>query len=503
MTAPLYTFYVKDGGTIRDDMLRTLRNMLVNRGVPSPNMTPGSDYYALAQAVAGEVAVGMMNCQTMVDQLMPDTAQGAQLDRVATIVGLSRRKPGGSLGFVINSTSSPTVIITGANLLDNTGLRYQVTTGGTYGNGDLIPIAAIDTGAATNLVTAALLRWTTPPPFCATTVSVSSPGLANGSDAEDDESFRYRIYARFQNFPAAGNWAYAATLATQSYPSVQGAAVYPAIQGPATFHVAVWAAPTATNKNRDLAASTVNGIVGPYIQGQYPEHAFSLITTVTNTPVDVAIGLALPAATTASPPGAGGGWIDGTPWPASVNAGALVLSVASSTQFTINAQVPPTPGVTHISWISPINWQTYTAIVTQPATGSSGAYTVTIDTPFIGLAAGNLIFPQSANQANYVAAILGAFALMGPGEKSTNASALIRGFRHPLPNAAWQYSVGPTMLRAMTNSGTEVFDAQFYLRYDGTTTLTTNTGLLTPQVPGVVTGNPLIYTPRNLAFYPI
>ena len=504
MTAPLYQFYVKDAGTIRDDMLRTLRNMLINRGVPSPNVTPGSDYYGMAQAFGNEAAIAMANCQIMADQLMADTAVGSQLDRVAAVVGLARRKASTSIGVAINSSSATTVIVTGTQMLDATGLRYQVTTGGTYSNGDLVPVASVDTGAATNLAAGALLRWQTPPPFCATTMSVSSTGLVNGSDVEDDESFRARIFSRFQNFPSSGNWAYFANLATQSYPSIQAGFVYPAIQGPATFHVAVTAAPTATNKNRDVATATINGSVSPYIQGQSPEHAYSVITTVANTPVDVAIGLALPAAPTASPAGAGGGWIDGTPWPSVVSPGSQVTvsAVTSTTSFTVNASSAPTNGVSHIAWLSPINWQLYTATVLT-ATGSAGAYVVIIDTPFVGISAGHAIFPQSQNQATYVAAILGAFALMGPGEKTSNASALIRGYRHPLPSSAWQYSLGPTALRAMTNAGTEVLDAQFYYRSDGTTTVLGNAGLLTPQVPVSVANPPLIYVPRNVAFYAI
>lgn len=503
MTAPLYQFYVKDAGTIRDDILRTLRNALVARGVPSPNVTPGSDYYGMAQAFGNEAAMAMANCQIMADQVMADTAVGVQLDRGAAVVGLARRKPGSSIGLATNSSSATTVIVTGTQLLDAFGLRYQVTTGGTYNNGDLVPIASVDTGAATNLAASSLLRWQTPPPFCASTMSVSSLGLVNGSDVEDDESFRSRIFSRFQNFPSSGNWAYIANLATQSYPSIQAGFVYPAIQGPATFHVAVVAAPTATNKNRDVAAATLNANVIPYIQGQSPEHAFSVITTVTNTPVDVAIGLALPAAATASPPGAGGGWIDGTPWPTSTTSLVTVTAVTSTTTFTVNAAVAPTQNVSHIAWLSPINWQLYTATVLSVPSGSPGAYQITIDTPFVGIAVGNAIFPQSQNQSSYVSAILVAFGLMGPGEKSTNASALVRGYRHPLPSSAWQYSVGPTMLRAMTNAGAEVFDAQFYYRSDGTSTVIGNAGLLTPQVPGSVTSSPLVYVPRNIALMPI
>lgn len=502
MVAPLFQFYVPDPGTIRDGWLRTARNGLVARGVPNPNVTPGSDYYIIAQAFANEAATAMANCVIKADELMPDTATLTSLDRVAIPLGLSRRAASGSLGLVIYNASATSVVTTGAILLDSTGLRYQVTTGGTYSNGDLISIAAVDTGSATNQAAGNALRWLAPPAFASLTALVNTGGFTNGVDAEDDETFRNRIYARLQNFPAGGNWQYVATVAEASSPSVQKAFVYPAIQGGATLHVAVVAPPTATNKNRDVAAATIAGYVSPNVQGQIPEHAFSLITTVVNVPVDVGIGLSLPSATTASPPGVGGGWLDGSPWPSSINAGALVMSVTSTTQFTMNAQVLPTLNVSHIAWLSPITWTVTNAIVTN-VSGSSGSYLVTIDTPMIGLAAGHYIFPQSANQAAYIAALLAFFALMGPGEKSTNASALIRGFRHPTPLNIWPYSIGPACLKAMTNAGSEVADAQFSVRGDGTTSINGTAGILTPQVPVSVASPPNIYVPRNIGLYPI
>jgi uncharacterized phage protein gp47/JayE len=303
MAAPLYQFFVPDAGTMRDDWLRTVRNGLIQRGVPNPNVTPGSDYYVMAQGFANEAAVAMANCVLKADELMPDTATGTALDRIAASVGLSRRAAAGSIGPAIFSASAASVVTTGSQLIDSTGLRYAVTTGGTYSNGDTIPVAAVDTGAATNLAAGSSLRWQSPPAFASTTMLVGTGGLTNGTDADDDESFRGRLYGRLQTFPAGGNWQYVAQVAEGSSSSVQKSFVYPAIQGPATLHVAVVASPTSTNKNRDVAASTVTGVVSPFVQGQLPEHAFSVITTVANVGADVSIGLSLPAATTASPAG--------------------------------------------------------------------------------------------------------------------------------------------------------------------------------------------------------
>jgi hypothetical protein len=269
--------------------------------------------------------------------------------------------------------------------------------------------------------------------------------------------------------------------------------------------VALTAAPTSTNKSRDIASSTMNGTVIPYILGLMPEHALGTITTVTNVDADVAFGLTLPEATTASPPGPGGGWLDGTPWPAPDNAATFrctVTGVTSTSVITVDATTSPTANVSHIAWLSPFNWTLYTALVVA-VSGTSGAYTITLDTPFVGIATGCLISPASQNLQLYVSAVLAQFGLMGPGEKTSNASALIRSFRHPRSANGWPMTLGGHLCNAITSAQSEVGTAQFFHRTDGTVTLTGSSGLVTPQVPGVVTNPPNIYRPRHLAFYRI
>ena len=504
MGAPLYTFSVPDAGAIRDAWLRTIRNGLIQRGVAQPNVTPGSDYYVLAQGFGNEAAIAMANAQVAVDGIMPDTAVGTQLYRIGAALGLAPRAASGSVGVIQFSASAASLVGVGAQLIDSNSLRYQVTVGGTYNNGDLIQIAAIDTGSTTNLASGSTLKWNSPPPFSAPgAVVFGTSGLINGVDAEGDEAFRQRVFARLQNFPASGNPAWVQSTTVQAHPAVANAAVYPAIQGPSSLHIAAWAAPTATYKGRDISASIMNGSVTPYIQGQLPTEVYSVVTTVANVAVTAAIGLSLPASPNASVPGPGGGWLDGTPWPQPPGGTdpCTVTVATSSTNITVNATTAPIAGASHVAWLSPITWTLYTATVTG-FSGSSGAYVITLDTPFVGVGVGSVIFPQSQNQSNYVTALLAFFALMGPGEKSTNASALIRGYRHPTPNQGAPYSVGSQLLKALVNAGTEVLDASYFYRSDGVQpAITTASGNLTPPVPGTVTSAPNIYIPGQIGLF--
>lgn len=503
--ASLNEFVVKDAIAIRDDILRTIKNGLVKQGVASPMVGPNSDWFIIATALGNELAVVGANAIVKADQQMPDSAIGDDLKRIATLLDLEKQKAAGSIGNVTITASAISPIVTGAQLTDAAGLRYEVTAGGNYATAASVPIRAVDKGFATNHAAGDTLRWVSAPAFCDEKVTVAKGGLVNGIDAEDDEVLRARVLAVFQNPPGAGNWEHVAELAEESTASVQKAFVCPAIQGPSTVHVAVVAAPTTSNKSRVVATATMNGTVTPFVTGKLPTHAHVVVTTVSDVNTDVAIGLSLPEAPTASPPGLGGGWTNGTPWP-SVDGvtyfRVTVTATTSSTVFTVDAQTAPTVNVSRVAWLSTVDWKLKTALVTA-YTGSAGAYVITIDNPFTSIAAGAYIWPECQNAQSYVDAVLKAFGLMGPGEKSSNTSALVRGFRHPPPSASWPYALGPSMLRAISDAGAEVLDTTFLHRTDGTTTKTGSGGVLTPQVPAAVTDAPKILVPRYIGFFRI
>jgi uncharacterized phage protein gp47/JayE len=490
MAGTLFTFVAKDPATIRDDYLRTVRYGLMARGIANPNIGPDSDEYVRAQGLANELAVVEANAIVKADDQMPDTATGAGLDRWLVAVGLSRRPAAPSIGSVVFSASAASLVTTGAQLVDAYGQVFKVTTGGTYNSGDLIPVLAVSTGALTNHAAGDVLQWQQAPAYSAPTALVGTGGLVNGGDAEDDESARNRLLQRLANPPRSGNAQHVADLTIATHPSVQAAFVYPALQGGGTMHVATVAAPTATSKNRDVAAVTMSTVVAPALTGALVEHTNLVVTTVVNDQTSVAIGLSLPSSPAASPPGPGGGWLDGTPWPSRTSSGFCdVTSVTSTTRFLVNADQAPTVG-TRICWLSPATWTLYTATITAVNNPVATPWDITVDTPWPNLTVGSYIFPQAQNMATYVAAFLASMALMGPGEKTSNTSALIRGFRHPPPQNAWPYALGPTQLRAVTNAGTEVLDISYLSR-----TLTQ------PALAGSLTSPPHILVPYNIGFY--
>lgn len=196
--------------------------------------------------------------------------------------------------------------------------------------------------------------------------------------------------------------------------------------------------------------------------------------------------------------------------------GDLYTSSSVANSFVVNATSAPQAGVSRVAYVSLSNWSLYTATVLA-VSGSSGAYTVTTDTPWPNLSEdcavmfaatpglGAAVFPQSANQANYLAAMLSGFAALGPGEWTTSAQALVRAFRHPVPSLAWPYSLDANFLRTVEDAGTEVLSVSYLYR-----SATTPTVPGTPATPVTITSvdpltltsaAPNILVPRSLAWY--
>ena len=527
MTTPVspFQFTTKSPKQVHDDYVRTIKAGLQGLGISNPNVGPGSDYDLQGWALG--YSLGTIHANTVIanDQLMPDTAAGAFLDRWLTTFGLARNGAVQSTGLVSPAfqITSGYVNITTQQLTDASGNLFSVLVPGSYGPGGVagspallqVPVISVLGGSAMNHANGDTLQWVTAPPFCGPAVTVGttggSDGLSGGVDSEVgvDEPPRQRLFSRLQNPPSGGNWSAVAGWALASTPDVQAAFVYPALLGPGSLFVAVQRAAqlsaplSSTSKNRDLPAALIAGTVLPYVQGLVPSNMFTCVASVASTPGDVALTLSLPNAPTAVVAGPGGGWVDGSPWPQSQGSFSNVAGVTSSSVITVLAASAPTPGVTSVAWISPLTWQLYSAVVLTSTTVSPGVFLVSLSAPFPGIAAGNAIFPQAVQQQNYLAAMLQAFANMGPSEWTANATLLTRGFRHPTPGSAqtWPNAFDANFLRVMENAGQEVLSASFIQ----TTT--------PPSVPGVPTVNattgaltsaaPYVFCPRNISWFQV
>lgn len=495
---------------IKEDYLRTIKVGLVDIGVPNPNVSEGSDYYVQATAISEQISAVFNNLEFTADQQMPDTAVEADLDRILSIYGLERRPAGGAAGQITIECSAPTLVATGTQLQSSLGVVYQVTVGGTFSDGDTIDVSSVDVGAKTNLAAGALLTWVGAPAFTKATAEVTR-AITGGVDEEDDETARARLLSRLANPPGAGNWQQVAELAEATDPVVQKAFVYPAANGPSTLMVAVVGYPSEASKSRVVDSTKLNSIIIPTILGNLPEYVETTITTVEDVPVDVAINLTLPLATssssTISGPGIGGGWIDPTPWP-TVNLSSHyfipVTTVTDSTHFRVSVPtgLAPTNGVSKVNWIDKTSWKVKQATVQTGTLISPGIYELAIDTPFVGIAANDWIFPASVNAQTYLDSLLEAFKLMGPGEKTDLVALLPRASRKPRPSSSYPMSVDSSLLRYVINAGDEVLTASYHYRGTSTPATQVTSSTITPALPGSITAAPKILIPRQIGFYP-
>ena len=519
--------FTKTPDEIRDDILRTYKAELYRRGITNPNTSWGTEIYIKATALANQIYLASQNAVIEGDALMPDTAQGDDLIRRAGSYGLSLKPASGSSGKIILSTTistSTTILISsGIQLQDQNGLNYQTTITGNYKNSDKFEIAAIDTGVGTNLAAGSVLRWVSIPPFAAPTVTVAFD-LVGGGEAETIEGLRTRLLNKLANNPGGGNWAQVIETAEASSPEIQKAFCYPACNGPSTCGVAVTSAPTDTYKGRDFAGdlTVLNLNVIPDLIAEFPEFADFITTYCQNDPIDVSIGLSLPPAKNASPAGNGTGWLDGSIFPLPIMAAGAyvtgycdVTAVTSSSVFTVNADSSMSGIVTagstvNVCWLSKNDWilRTAKAIVTAGVPPTSFIVTLTADsTPFadttgVTIQTGDWIFPAALNMETYITTLLGQFALLGPGEKIdpvTVSGLMPRAHRRPVFQDSWACDMGPSVLKFVENSGSEVLDVQYLYR-----TPEPVTGLAGKcPVPASVMDGPYILTPKNLGFYPI
>lgn len=497
-------FPVKQAAEVREDFLRSIRAGARRRGL-TVDTSAGSDYYIQGQAIGNELEVIGASQQADADAMMPDSATGDGVDRWLAITGCPpRRVAGGSAGPVVLDATQSTLVRPGLTLLDGQSQRHEVVVGGIFAPGASITIRCLATGLSTDRAPGELLRWEAAPAYAAQTAAVGPAGLTGGSEAEDDDTAKTRYLRRFQAPPGNGNTTDVAEAAEASSPLVQFAFVYPAVEGPATQHVATAGYAGATNKSRQIDPTVMSAVVVPATVGALVEHAKTVVTTVQDAPCAVSIDLSLPSSPAASPPGPGGGWLDGTPWPAppAGESAAVVtdlFAAVTPTQFGVRASAPPIPGATRIAWLSPLTWTVVHATVTALLGTSGSVYFITVDTPLTGLTAGDgvnawsasFLSPDATNIDAYFAAVVTAFAQMGPGEKTSNPAILTRSFRRPSTALAWPSSVAGNVTRAVEDTGTEVQGASFRYRQ-----------FVTPAVPSSVTGAPLLAVPSNVAFYP-
>lgn len=227
-------FITKDLATIRDDLLRDLKNQL-----PDADISEDSDFYARASSVAS-VAEGLYQHQSwIVRQIFPDTADSEYLLLHARTRGLSKRAATTAEGMALITGTTGSKLPAGSSIqsdavscvtLDDITLTATTST---------VRVQASLSGTAGNLSTPVAAELISAPAGINSRVTIQS--LTGGTDGETDASLLERLLDLIRRPPAGGNkydyrrWALECD-------GVTGAYVYPLRRGLGTVDIAITSA---------------------------------------------------------------------------------------------------------------------------------------------------------------------------------------------------------------------------------------------------------------------
>lgn len=473
------TLAIKSASQFRDDIITSERNAYYNQDILDPDTGPGTEPFIFASALGLQLNLLATQQSVSIGKVMPLTARGSDLDQCVSNVGMVRHVAGPSAGTIVFSTNGGSVLVpSDTQLQDSLGRIYKVLTGGTFANGNSISIVSDAVGFATNLAEDEILRWVSTPSGAKSTARIGAGGLTGGTDPETDPQLLARFIAFCQDPPVSGNASHLNIIAEGTTKGIKSVC-YPAHDGPGTAHVAVYRAPSATNKDRDVDSGLLTGVIQPLFLAEVPEHDEYTITTVENVSTDLALGLVL----------ADGEWVDAIRFPSPVNGKSEITTLISSTRFTVHSAIAPTAGVSSIAYLNPSDWNVYRAKVSSFASAGTNLYDITIDSPLPGVAVGSLISADATNIEEFFGTMLNSFAALGPGEETDAAGLLPRALRKPRPVVSAPYSIGASFDKAMTNLD-NVLDSDILY--------STHT---TPDLPSNIGDPPLIFVPRYLAIY--
>lgn len=139
-------------------------------------------------------------------QLFPDLAERVYLERWASLWALSRTAATFATGAVTFAGTNGVVIPTGTLVRRSDGTEYETTASGTISGGSAnVAVEAIEGGLDGNAATGVVLTLVSPIASVGNNPTVTAPGIAGGSDQEDDEALRARILSRMQTPPHGGS----------------------------------------------------------------------------------------------------------------------------------------------------------------------------------------------------------------------------------------------------------------------------------------------------------
>ncbi len=510
MTTTAITLRYPTTDEIRSQVLNDLRYNLARVGVVA-NVTQDSELWHRANAFAKRVSLAIANGQIGLQSINPLRAQGQYLLDLAALYGVFPRPAMGGSGFVLVKVLKPaTTVHLTQNYPGSTaigGVKFKVALDyPAIANGAPAEVVAVDTGTRTNIAAGAIITWDSAALAFLDQKAIVAPGGIDGGQEEDDvETVRKRLLRKL-GFPSVGgNWSQVAEWAAAASSAIRFVAVFPTMRGPCSYDVAI-----VGESKSPVLNSTVQNLAAQAILAEHPGHVSLNVTSIDLELLDVILNLGLPLPKIAG--GAGGGYIDPTPWPSTAE--TTVKGKITGHNFatlpgtiTVNSTNldPPLPNNRIAIWDyaaldadgNPAPAFRFFTILSVG--GASGAYVLTLDAAATSAVSfiedGMYVSPASDRLQVYADAFIAAMNELGPGDKTSDLDLLAYARRKPGPEIEAPYNLTSRQLDTIQDNG-EVSDVSFAARYS---TGTTNTKT-TPSVPSVVSAAPKRLALKHLAF---
>ena len=203
----------------------------------------GCDSAVRLYALAAELQSLLMQADWVLDQSLPQTAQGMYLDYHAETRGITRaaaEKAAGVIRFAAaDKVTAACPIEKGTVCMTAEGVRFETTEDAAIAVGSQwadVPAQAVEAGAGGNVIAGTVTLLSAMP---VGVVQCTNPtAFSGGCDAESDEALRGRVLASYQRLPNGANAAYYEQEAMR-YPGVAAAKAVGRARGIGTVNVVI------------------------------------------------------------------------------------------------------------------------------------------------------------------------------------------------------------------------------------------------------------------------
>lgn len=258
--------------------------------LPDKNVGRNSDNWKRLRSNSGAVADLHAHILTVVNDIMPDKAGEATIERLGKIYGVPRKAAspasGEDAGKVKGANGSSWD--TSDSLRSTSGLRFRPAASGTLGvsGAALVGVISLDVGPATRLKAGDVLTWEATPPGLENEVELQTDLSTGGEDKESLGAYRTRILDRIAQPAMGGNANDWEEWVVESASYIATGYIWPNRNGKGSVDVAGLRAGTGSAR---LLDASEQAILLAYVNTKRPVSARARVLDVLAEPLNVEV----------------------------------------------------------------------------------------------------------------------------------------------------------------------------------------------------------------------